>query len=60
MLIIYLIVVFFGTDPVGVVLEKEFTTLKDCLSVAEPIALVAPKDAPARGFCVAKEVKVKA
>lgn len=55
--LVFLIVVFFGSDPAGVLLPEEFATREACLAVARPIAIIAPTDNPAKAFCVAKEKK---
>lgn len=57
MILVYLVVVFFGADPIGVLLPKEYPTREACLAVALPIAHVSTKENPAVATCVAKEKK---
>lgn len=59
-MIVFLIVVFFGSDPVGVLLPKEFTNQRACVEHANLITLVAPVDTPARAYCVGKKVEERA
>lgn len=58
--IVFLIAVFFGSDPVGVLLPDEFVSRDKCMEVASLISVVAGLDHPAKATCVGKKKQVHA
>jgi|LNFM01.1.fsa_nt_gb hypothetical protein len=53
--VVFFIVVFFGQDPVGILLDKTpYSTLDHCLEVASTLDAVPGQSSQTRSHCVKK------
>lgn len=53
MMFVYMVIIMFVGDPIGMLLPKAFLTPERCVEIAKNVKEVASKEMPAYGLCVA-------